>query len=139
MNIERGKAVITRLARKQTGSEPHAMYRKGLGWIGIDAGVAGNSANGYAGGHGVAHILAKHPGAEGEIAETLLHGDMFRNVDTATGKPNERKITLIRGNNVAILSKSYNGRLLITDYAAKNEREIEKLKALGPYHARGEN
>ena len=35
MNIERGKAVFTRLARKQTGEEPHAMYRKGLGWIGV--------------------------------------------------------------------------------------------------------
>ena len=46
MNIERGKAVFTRLARKQTGDEPHAMYREGLGWIGVEAGTAGNPLRG---------------------------------------------------------------------------------------------
>ena len=149
MNIERGKAVFTRLARKQTGFEPHAMYRKGLGWIGVEAGTAGNPSNGYAGGSGIAHILAKH-GKEGitaeVVAETLQRGEMFRNWEPKMNRANERKVTLIRGNNVAILAKSRDGRILITDYEvvkgddkASVEEKIAVLKKAGPYHARGEN
>ena len=149
-NIERGKAVFTRLARKQTGGEPHAMYREGLGWIGVEAGTAGNpkpydgpneklKGRTFLGGSGIAHILAKHPGAEDYIAGTLQHGEMFRNFDNATGKPNERKITMIHGNNVAILSKHRDGRLLITDFFEDSPEKIEALKVLGPYHVRGEN
>lgn len=150
MNIERGKAVFTRLARKQTGFEPHAMYREGLGWVGVDAGEAGNprpydgpnkdlKGRTYLGGHGIAHILAKHPGAEKDLAETIQHGEMFRNFDNATKRPNERKLTLIRGNNVVILSKHRDGRLLITEFFADDPAKIEALKVLGPYHVRGEN
>lgn len=147
MNMERGMAVFTRLARKQTGSEPHAMYRDGLGWIGIDAGIAGNSKNDFAGGHGIAHILAKHKGAERSIAETLQHGEMFRNWDSKRQAPCERKITVIHGNNVAILSKSRGGRILITDYdviqkhkdGPSVKEQLESLKRLGPYHVRGKN
>lgn len=150
MNIERGKAVFTRLARKQTGDEPHAMYRNGLGWIGVEAGTAGNprpydgpnkklKGRTFLGGSGIAHILAKHPGAEKYLAETLQHGEMFRNLDNATGQPNERKITIIHGNNVAILSKHRDGRLLITNFFEDKPEAIEALKVLGPYHVRGEN
>ena len=150
MNVERGKAVFTRLARKQTGDEPHAMYRKGLGWIGVEAGTAGNprpydgpneklKGRTFLGGSGIAHILAKHPGAEKHIAETLQYGEMFRNLDNATGQPNERKITIIHGNNVAIVSKHRYGRLLITNFFEDKPEKIEALKVLGPYHVRGEN
>ena len=149
MNIERGKAVFTRLARKQTGDEPHAMYRNGLGWIGVEAGTAGNPKNGFAGGSGIAHILAKH-GKEGitaeMVAETLQHGEMYRNWEPKENRANERKVTLIRGNNVAILSKFRNGRILITDYEvvkgndeASVEEKIAILKKAGPYHVRGRN
>lgn len=149
MNIERGKAVFTRLARKQTGEEPHAMYRKGLGWIGVEAGTAGNPGNGYAGGSGIAHILAKH-GKEGitaeVVAETLQRGEMFRNWEPKENRANKRKVTLIRGNNVAILAKSNNGRILITDFdvvkghdKATVEEKLAVYKKAGPYHARGEN
>ena len=149
-NIERGKAVFTRLARKQTGFEPHAMYREGLGWIGVEAGEAGNpnpykgpneklKGQTYLGGHGVAHILAKHPGAEQYLADTLQYGEMFRGIDNKTKLPAERKISVIRGNNVVILSKFRDGRLLITDFVTNDPDQIEALKVLGPYHARGEN
>ena len=149
MNIERGKAVFTRLARKQTGDEPHAMYREGLGWIGVEAGTAGNPQNGFAGGSGIAHILAKH-GKEGitaaMVAETLQHGEMYRNWEPKENRANERKVTLIRGNNVAILSKFRNGRILITDYEVVKgndkesvEEKIAILKKAGPYHVRGRN
>ena len=134
MNIERGKAVFTRLARKQTGDEPHAMYRKGLGWIGVEAGTAGNprpydgpnenlKGRTFLGGSGIAHILAKHPGAEQHIAETLQHGEMFRNLDNATGKPTERKITIIHGSNVAIVSKHRDGRFTHHQLLRRQARE----------------
>ena len=150
MNIERGKAVFTRLARKQSGYEPHAMYRKGLGWIGVDAGTAGNpkpydgpnenlKGRTFLGGSGIAHILAKHPGAEKHIAETLQYGEMFRNLDNATGLPNERKITIIHGNSVAIVSKHHDGRMLITNFFEDKPDRIAAMKTLGPYHAKGEN
>lgn len=150
MNIERGKAVFTRLARKQTGYEPHAMYRNGLGWIGVEAGTAGNprpydgpnknlKGRTFLGGSGIAHILAKHPGAEKHIAETIQYGEMFRNRDNATGLANERKITIIHGNNVVIVSKHRDGRLLITEFFEDKPEKIAALKVEGPYHVRGEN
>ena len=116
MNIERGKAVFTRLARKQAGYEPHAMYRKDIGWIGVDAGTAGNAANDYHGGSGIAHILAKHPGAEKEIANVIQHGTVHHHAEEDAKHPNYRKLAIAYGNNVVIVSKFRDGHSLITSF-----------------------
>lgn len=148
-NIERGKNVFTRLARLQAESEPHAMYRRGIGWIGVDAGIEGNEAHEWAGGFGIAHILAKH-GKEGitaeTVAETLQYGEMYRNWEPRRQQLNKRRLTIINGNNVAILSKSYQGRILITDFnvvkghdKASVEEKIAEYKRGGRYHVKGEN
>ncbi len=116
MNMERGKAVFTRLARKQTGYEPHAMYRKDIGWIGVEAGTAGNAANEYHGGSGIAHILAKHPGAEREIADVIQHGTVYHHSEEDAKHPNFRKLAIAHGNNIVIVSKFRDGRSIITSF-----------------------
>ena len=125
--IERGKAVFTHLAWTQKGFEPHAMYREGLGWIGVEAGTAGDPRpyNGpdknlqgqtYLGGSGIAHILAKHPGAEKLLADVIEYGDVYHHRDEDSEHPNFRKITIVKGDHVVVLSKFRTGRLLITAF-----------------------
>lgn len=133
MNLERGKAVITSLLGRKAGEEPKAMFRKDTGWMGIDYGQPGNAKNGYRGGHGLSHILAKHKGAEGSLVDVLQHGEAFKH-------PTERgKVILIKGSEAAVLSKRRDGRLLITDYANISEKQRNDYTSGGRYHARGEN
>lgn len=127
MNIERGRAVFTHLAWTQKGFEPHAMYREGLGWIGVAAGTAGDprpydgpdeklKGQTYLGGSGISHILAKHPGAEKILADVIQYGDVFHHRDEDSEHPNFRKITIVKDDQVVILSKFRTGRLLITAF-----------------------
>jgi len=132
-NSERARSVMTRLLAKKGGFEPKALYRKDTGWIGIDYGTSGNPANDYKGGHGLAHILAKHPSAKDSILDTLQKGEAYKHGTSRS------KLYLILGNTVAVLTKLRTGRLLVTDYGELTEREIGRFKAEGKYHARGEN
>lgn len=132
-NAERAKSVLTHLLAKKGGSEPKALYRKDTGWIGIDYGEPGNPDNDYKGGHGLAHILAKHPGAEQTLLDTLLNGEAYKHHES------ERKIYLVRGNYMAVLSKHRTGRLLITDFYEENLERMAQRLSRGKYHAKGEN
>ena len=93
----------------------------------------GNPNNAYKGGHGLAHILAKHPGAEKNLLEVLQKGECYKH-DTSRSK-----LFLIHGDAVAVLTKHRTGRLLITDYANLSPKEIERMKVNGKYHVKGEN
>ena len=132
-NRARAKSVITHLLAKKGGTEPKALYRKDTGWIGIDYGEPGNPNNAYKGGHGLAHILAKHPGAEKNLLEVLQKGECYKH-DTS-----RYRLFLIHGDAVAVLTKHRTGRLLITDYANLSPKEIERMKVNGKYHVKGEN
>lgn len=132
-NRARAKSVITHLLAKEGGSEPKALYRKDTGWIGIDYGEPGNPDNDYKGGHGLAHILAKHPGAEKNLVDVLQKGECYKH-DTSRSK-----LYLIQGNSVAVLTKHRTGRLLITDYEEVPDQQIAHYKSAGRYHAKGEN
>lgn len=133
MNIERGKAVITHLMARRSGHEDKAMFRKDTGWIGIDYGTSGNPDNGYAGGHGLAHIAAKHNGAEKTLVVTLQEGVAYKH-------PTQRnKIILLHGDSAAVLVKERTGRLLITDYEKVTPAQAEEYTSGGRYHAKGEN
>ena len=132
-NKARAKSAITHLLAKKGGFEPKALYRKDTGWIGIDYGSPGNPDNDYKGGHGLAHILAKHPSAEKNLVDVLQKGECYKH-DTSRSK-----LFLIHGDAVVVLTKHRTGRLLITDYANLKPREIERMKVNGKYHTKGEN
>lgn len=95
------------------------------GWIGVEAGTAGNpkpydgpnkelKGQTFLGGSGIAHILAKHPGAEKVLADVIQYGDIYHHESEDAEYPNFRKITITKGNHVVVLSKFRTGRLLIT-------------------------
>ena len=132
-NKARAQSVVSHLLAKKEGAEPKALYRQDTGWVGIDYGTPGNPGNDHKGGHGLAHILAKHPGAEKNLVNVLQNGECYKH-DTSRSK-----LFLIHGNAVAVLTKYRTGRLLITDYANLSQKEIERMKVNGKYHAKGEN
>ena len=132
-NAARARSVVTHLMAKRGGFEPKALYRQDTGWIGIDYGEPGNKDNAFAGGHGLAHILAKHPKAKDTLVDTLQKGEAYKH------PVERRKLCIIDGNNVAVVSKLRDGRLLITDYAEARDEKLAELKSKGRYHAKGEN
>lgn len=132
-NAARARSVVTHLMAKRGGFEPKALYRQDTGWIGIDYGEPGNKDNAFAGGHGLAHILAKHPKAKDTLVDTLQKGEAYKHEATRS------KLYLVYGDSVAVLTKHRTGRLLITDYGELKEKEIERIKSGGKYHAKGEN
>ena len=128
-NQARVRSVVTHLLAKKGGSKPKALYRKDTGWIGIDYGTPGNLKNDYKGGH----ILAKHPEAKDTLIDTLQKGEVYKH-------PREnRKIILVDKNNVAVLSKLRNVRLLITSFEELRGAQLADMKSGGRYHAKGEN
>lgn len=133
-NVTRGKHVITHLLAKKEGSEDQAMYRKDTGWIGIDYGTPGNPDNAYKGGHGLAHIFAKHPEVTPEsLADTLQYGECYKH------DKDKNKLYLTYNDTMAILTKHRTGRLLITDFEQVSEKEKREKLSKGKYHIRGEN
>ena len=132
-NAARARSVVTHLMAKRGGSEPKALWRQDTGWIGIDYGTPGNKDNAFAGGHGLAHILAKHPEAKESLVDTLQHGEAYKHPQSAS------KLMLVHGNTVAVLTKRRDGRLLITDYVDVPDQQIASYKKGGRYHAKGEN
>lgn len=132
-NAARARSVVTHLMAKRGGFEPKALYRQDTGWIGIDYGTPGNKDNAFAGGHGLAHILAKHPEAKDTLVDTLQEGEAYKHDRSRS------KLYLIHGNSVAVLTKHRTGRLLITDYGELSDKEVERRKVGGRYHTKGEN
>ena len=132
-NKARAQSVVSHLLAKKEGTEPKALYRQDTGWVGIDYGTPGNPGNDHKGGHGLAHILAKHPKAKDTLVETLQKGEAYKHDRSRS------KLYLIHGNSVAVLTKHRTGRLLITDYGELSDKEVERRKVGGRYHAKGEN
>ena len=132
-NMRRGMSVVTHIMGKKDGFEPKAMYRLDVGWIGVDYGVPGNEANDFAGGHGLSHILAKHPGAEKNLVGVLQNGIAYKHPEE------ERKVILIQGRKAVVLSKKRTGRLLITDFENLSDKQLADYTAKGKYHVKGEN
>lgn len=132
-NAERARSVVTHLMAKHGGSEPKALYRQDTGWIGIDYGEPGNKDNAFAGGHGLAHILAKHPEAKESLVDTLLSGDCYKHHER------DSKLYIVKGENMVVLSKHRTGRLLITDFIEDDPERLKARLARGKYHVKGEN
>lgn len=132
-NAARARSVVTHLMAKRGGSEPKALYRQDTGWIGIDYGEPGNKDNAFAGGHGLAHILAKHPEAKDTLVDTLLTGDCYKHHER------DSKLYIVKGENMVVLSKHRTGRLLITDFIEDDPERLKARLARGKYHVKGEN
>lgn len=132
-NKARAQSVVSHLLAKKEGTEPKALYRQDTGWVGIDYGTPGNPGNDHKGGHGLAHILAKHPKAKDTLVDTLQKGEAYKHDRSRS------KLYLIHGNSVAVLTKHRTGRLLITDYGELSDKEVERRKVGGRYHTKGEN
>ncbi len=132
MNIERGKAVISHIMRKKAGFEPHAMYRKDVGWIGVDFGTPGSGKN-FDGGHGVSHVVAKHPGAIDGVVDILQTGTAYKHDES------RRKVYIIKGRTAVVLSKDRENRLLITDFENLSDTQLRDYTSKGKYHVKGEN
>jgi hypothetical protein len=137
-NEKRLTSVITHLMWKKEGFEPNAAYREDTGWIGIDYGYPGNPRKGkdgktYQGGHGISHVLAKHPGAEKFIVDTILHGECYKHHSS------ERKLYLVQDNILLVVSKRRDGRLLITDFIEDDPKVIQAKLIRGKYHKKGDN
>lgn len=132
-NIERGKAVVTHLLGKKQGAVDKAMYRRDVGWIGVDYGKPGNAENGYKGGHGLSHIVAKHPGAVDGVVDVLQHGEAYKH------DKERRKVCIIKDRTAVVLSKNRDGRLLITSFEKLSDKQVSDYTSRGKYHAKGEN
>lgn len=133
MNAERGKAVISHILAKKSGYEPHAMYRKDIGWIGVDYGTPGNANNSYNGGHGISHIVGKHEGAIDGAVDVILGGTAYKHNES------RRKVFIIKDRTAIVLSKDRDGRLLITDFEKISDKQLADYTSKGKYHAKGEN
>ena len=129
----RVKSVVTRLMARRGGFEPKALYRPDTGWIGIDYGTPGNPRNDYKGGHGLAHILAKHPEAKESLLQTLLKGEAYKHHES------KRKLYLVHGNAMVVVAKHRSGRLLITDFYEEDPKKMAQRLSKGKYHTKGEN
>lgn len=132
MNIERGKAVISHLMGKKEGIEPRAMYRRDVGWIGVDYGNPGSGKD-FDGGHGISHVIAKHPGAIDGVVDILQTGTAYKH------NKSRRKVYLIKGRTAVVLSKNRENRLLITDFEKLSDTQLHEYTSKGKYHAKGAN
>ena len=133
---ERLRSVVSHILAKKEGEEEKAFWRADLGWVGIDYGTPGNpnsKPDRYAGGHGISHIQAKHGDAAKNLEEMFTRGEAFKH------NKSERKVYLIKGRDVLVLSKKRNGRLLVTDFGPASDHDLAVYKSKGKYHVRGEN
>ncbi len=133
LNKKRGLSVVTHLLAQKKGFEEKALYRKDTGWIGIDYGTPGNPDNDYKGGHGLAHILAKHPEVKDSLVDTLASGECYKHHES------NNKLYRVKDNYLAVLTKHRTGRLLITDFYEETPERMASRLARGKYHAKGEN
>ena len=81
----------------------------------------------------VPHIAAKHGDAAKNLEEMFTRAEAFKH------DKSERKVYLIKGRDVLVLSKKRNGRLLVTDFGPASDHDLADYKAKGKYHVRGEN
>lgn len=80
---------LARLRQAKTGAVPTLFHHKEFGDIGIMYGKPGDPNNAYAGGYGLSHIDAKHPGAEDQIQSFLDDAEV--RVISPTVKKGRRK------------------------------------------------
>lgn len=97
-----------------------AAWREEFGWVRFDLGDAGNPSDDYKGGHGLAHIRAKHPKDLDKLPEVLAKGDVYRNGE---------KFYVVHSDRFAVLAPLAKGhKRTITSFEPLTKGYIEEIK-----------
>ncbi len=104
------------------------------GWIRLDWGDAGDPKKNYAGGHGLSHILAKHPEAAKQLPDILAKGDIYKHEEPG-------KLYVLHGNSFAVIgSLKKGGKKTITEFNSSHDpKQLETIKKLPRAKKAGEN
>ena len=133
-NAERAKAALDEVVRKRGGFVDKAAYRPECGWIRLDWGDAGDPKKNFAGGHGLSHILAKHPEAAKDLPGILANGDIYKHEEPG-------KLYMLHGNSFAVIgSLKKGGKKTITEFNSSHDpKRLEAIKNLPRAKKAGEN
>ena len=133
-NAERARTALAEVMRKRSGYVDNAAYRPETGWIRLDWGDAGNPHDDYKGGHGIAHIAAKHPADLKHLPEVIAKGKAFRHPEDST------KTYLVHEGRFAVVASLHKGaKKTITEYAPDRPKDIEAIMKYPPAVKPGEN
>ena len=133
-NAERAKTALDEVMRKRGGHVDKAAYRAETGWIRLDWGDAGNPHDDYKGGHGIAHILAKHPADLKFLPEVIAKGKAFKHPEDDT------KIYFVHEGRFAVVASLHKGaKKTITEYAPERPKDIAAIMKYPPAVKPGEN
>jgi hypothetical protein len=122
-NAERAKAALDEVMRKRGGFVDKAAYRPECGWIRLDWGDAGNPHDNYKGGHGLAHIAAKHPDDLKHLPDVIAKGESYRHPTDPT------KTYFVHGERFAVVASLKKGaKKTITEYAPDRPKDIDEIK-----------
>ena len=109
-NIKSGRAAIQKIIKDRGGKITAAMHRDDVGDIDILWGYAGDPANNFQKGYGIAHILARRDmqHLNGELVaqmmpDVIMKGEKKRGISAT-------KTEIHYGNYTAILSNDFNGK-----------------------------
>ena len=122
-NIARGKKVLTRaLAHK--GTVRDAMYRPECGSIDFEWGTPGDKARDWAGGSGISHAFAKHPGDIQKLPEIIAKGEAYK-VKSKNEKGEEGyhgRIVFILGDGAVFVDPAPKGKgTFVTGYRKRDD------------------
>ena len=133
-NAERARTALDEVMRKRSGYVDNAAYRVETGWIRLDWGDAGNPNNNYKGGHGIAHIAAKHPEALRNLPDVLARGEIYKHEQPG-------KLYVLHGTSYAVLGSLHGGaKKTITEFNSSHDQaKIEFIKKQPRAMKPGEN
>ena len=122
-NAKRAQTALGDVLRKRSGYVDNAAYRPETGWIRLDWGDPGNPHDNFKGGHGISHILAKHPEAAKALPDILARGEIYKHEQPG-------KLYVLHGTNYAVLGSLHGGaKKTITEFnSAHDLKKIEFIK-----------
>lgn len=127
LNEERARAALEEVMQKEKGYVDKAAYRAETGWIRFDHGDPGDptpDATGrtHKGGHGISHILAKHPDDAKHLPDVIARGSVHKHEDPA-------KLYVATDTHFAVLGPLSKGhKRVITEFEPAKAREIMEIK-----------
>lgn len=121
-NIKKGDNAIA-IAMRRRADVKNAMQRNGIGNIDFEWGTPGDPNNDYKGGHGLSHILAKHPGAEKNITRIIADGKITKHVGRNPQYPDSVEWDINHPLGVVGIAKRTRGRgSVITSFAPSKKK-----------------
>ena len=122
-NAERAKNALDEVVRKKSGYADKAAYRQECGWIRFDWGDPGNPHKDWDGGHGIAHIQAKHPRDLKHLPDVIAKGEAFRH------PTDETKTYFVFKDRFAVVASLHKGaKKTITEFEPERAKDIATIK-----------